>query len=405
MKGGQRGFALIAAAMTVFLTSALALCLSLKIALHWRLVQGVETQLYSLVLAQNGLEYAASRLPALELDSLLTGPDGRLCGTESPEWRSPMPFDEALTVEPGTWTPECDDGLLLPEGPPWGREAPGSGYFFLKASNNPEEDANGDADREVIVRSLGIVPLGLPWPETAGVRNSTALVEARFRQETSFLLPSPLTLFGDLGFFAWGGTLFSIEADNRPAVSVVAVSEPGLTASLLGSLTPEQAPLLRGSGGSPSLENATAAYRADPSRRFLFDSDFWKHFLEGLPRFAGDLDSGIAFLPEGGVLDVPFEGILIARGNFALRAGAEIRGLLLHLGNGTLRLQEGSTIEGAVWVSNLDLSRPAVQSGPLFLDGSGAFRIRYDGLAVREALSLLPATRLGWRILFPEMVR
>ena len=55
-----------------------------------------------------------------------------------------------------------------------------------------------------------------------------ALIEARLRQEKSFSLPSPLTLFGDSGIFQWEGDLFEITAATASGISLESLSSSTL---------------------------------------------------------------------------------------------------------------------------------------------------------------------------------
>jgi len=405
MNARETGFSLLTAAMASLLISILALLFSLQVALHWDLAGDVDSQLYSLVLAENGIAFARSQLPGEHLDSLLSGTDQRHCGDKLPEWRSPMPFEKALSVDPASWVPACDDGLLVRAGPPWGYAAAGPGYYFLRISNNPEEPPEADFDHEVLIRSLGVVPNKRSLTPREGALNSTALVEARVRQETAFFLPSPLTLFGDSGFFDWEGAQFSVDSGQSVAVSMIEVPGSALVGDFVSSLSPLQQRLFHGSGFPLSLQDATALFRRESSFRRLFRSDFWRHFLARLPEFSASLPGGVEFFPNGAILDSPFAGVLITQGDVTLKAGAQINGLLLHLGEGGLSLLEGSEVVGAIWMSNLDLQFEEVQAGSIFLHGSGRFRIRYDEQVIRDALALLPTTLLGWRILFPETVQ
>ena len=137
--GRATGFALLTALLIVFLMASLAIFLHFQALAQWRMVENVEAQLYSLVLAENGLEYARTILPHLELDALVVGLDGTHCGTGLSEWRNPMSFQEARNVDPAAWIPVCDDGLPFWDGTPLlprGYAAEGGGFFFLRFSNN-----------------------------------------------------------------------------------------------------------------------------------------------------------------------------------------------------------------------------------------------------------------------------
>lgn len=113
---------------------------------------------------------------------------------------------------------------------------------------------------------------------------------------------------------------------------------------------------------------------------------------------------GLSSCPRGGIFDKPLSGILIAQRDLILGNGAQIRGLLLHLGQGKLTLREQSQVIGGIWMSNFGTTGEKLKAGPIALQVSDYAAIRYDQVAIGEALTLLPPTQLGWRILFPETV-
>ena len=233
---GAIGFSLLTAMMLVLFMISFSLFLHLRIRTQWAMAADVESQLYSLVLAENGIEYARTLLPHMDLNLLLAGMDGTFSGIHSSEWRNPMSFAEALRVDPSTWEPPHDDGLPFYDGQPL---LPG-GYFFLKFSNNPEESPEHDEDHIILVKSLGIVPTPAQDFFFSHLRNSVALLEARFRQERAFSLPSPLTLLGHSGSFQWEGARFSIEGKEKFAITLLSTSPSTLYPDLVGSLSGSQ---------------------------------------------------------------------------------------------------------------------------------------------------------------------
>lgn len=404
----DRGVTLVTALFVVMLVTSLAIFVHFQVVAQWKMAANVESQLYSLILAENGIEYARTILPHLDLTSLLRGADGVHSGTAAPEWRSPMPFKQARNVDPAAWKAGCDDGmplygsqLLLPNG----YAAKGGGYFFLRFSNNPEESADRDDDHTVLVRSLGVVPSRLRDPFLPAITNDVSLVEASFRQEVAFLLPSALTLFGDSGNFQWQGESFTVNANDEFAVSVISFSQPGLQQSFLDSLSVEQQSRIQGHEVLPSVQDATDLYSTKGIYQVLFRSGFWRHFEGQLPSFVDQGTPGLRYLPEGGLLESPFSGILMARGNLTLAGQASLQGLLLHLGGGQLVIQDNARITGGVWLSNLDYSTTSFKSLPLYLSVGGSTEILYSAAAIRRALNYFPPTQLGWRILFPEIIQ
>jgi hypothetical protein len=401
------GFSLLTAMMLVLFMISFSLFLHLRIRTQWRMAADVESQLHSLVMAENGIEYARTLLPHMEINPLLAGLDGTFSGIHSSAWRNPMSFAEALRVDPSTWKPPHDDGLPIYDGQPLlprGHQGEGEGYFFLKFSNNPEESPEHDEDHIILVRSLGIVPTPVQDSFFPHLRNSVALLEARFRQERAFSLPSPLTLLGSSGSFQWEGARFSIEGQEEFAITLVSTSPSTLYPDLMGSLSRPQEQKIRGQEVHPSIREVSPHDLSEPIDRRLLNPGFWNHFLAQLPRFTDDPPQGIVFLPEGGFFDQPLSGILIAQGDLVLGNRAQIRGLLLHLGKGQLTLTERSQVIGGIWMSNLDSTGKKLEAGPIALRLSDSSAIRYDQAAIRDALTLLPPTQVGWRILFPETV-
>lgn len=401
----EAGLALLAALLTTALAATLVWVMSVQNLIQWRLLRGVEARLYSLVLAQNGIEFARGLLPLVDVDELLAGPDGSFSGTDLPEWRNPLSFAEARRMDPENWTAGRDDGLpardrdlLLPNGYP----DPGGGRFYLRFSNNPEEPAHQDRDGVVLVRSMGVAPLNLRNPFLASTRHSVTLIESRLLQETAFRLRSALTLVGESGDFQWTGSRFLLDGGFRePAVRFLSLSGGGLGTEFLRNLSLAQADRIRGAGREPSLLDSTVAYREDPRYRSLFQAAFWRHFQDQLQTLPSA--SGIVYLPEGGILPATASGVVVARGDLVLQGNVQFRGILLHLGGGGVTLKDRARIVGGLWLSNLHSDGNTISSGPLSLHLSDLAAIRYDSDSIRLALRNFPPTQLGWRLLFPEM--
>lgn len=403
MESREKGFALLTSIWITILILTLALLVQLKSAAHWRLVGGFESQLHSLLMAENGIEYARAVLPGVDINQLLRGQNGVHEGAGEPEWRNPLPFGAARRIDPDQFVSDNDDGIPFHQGNSpllSGYRSADGGYFFLRFSNNPEETPDQDLDHVVLVRCVGVVPSRIRSPFFLDLRNDVTLVEARLRQEVSFLPPSPLTLFGDAGHFIWDGTSFSIASSHEPGVSVVAYRSPQLYTDFLKSLSPVQATRIQGQGTSPSIQDATVGYNARPVYQVLFRAQFWKHFLEHLPDYTNDR---IRFLAQGGEWNGDLSGVLVTVGDTRLGSQTRVRGLVMHLGEGTLILEDQAEIMGAVWMSNLMVTNGDLVSQPLSLQVSGSASIQYDTEAIQEAVANFPPTLLGWRILFPEM--
>jgi hypothetical protein len=392
--------------MIAVLMSGLAGLVFFQVNQRWQLAIYFESQLHSQVLAGNGVEYARHLLPYLDIPELLLGPDGSPCSTQESEWRNPISFENAQRLSLREWASGCDDGLPIHPSVDLGN-SDGSG-FKIRFSNNPEEDRYRDQDHILIVRSMGIVPGGASVfaPE---IRNCVTLLEARLRQERLFQLPSPLVVLGDGVECIFLGTGFLVDGTaEHAAVTVVGLSGPGPVQDLLAGLSDEQRYLVRGRGQYESVEDGREEYSSAFYAR-LFQVTFWRHFNQRIADFA-DLptpsteERGLYFLPHGGVLEGSYRGMLIARGDLTLHANARIEGLLIHLGGGRLTLTENSKVGGGVWLSNLDDSTDELRSGDVSLEISGSTEIRFDFQAIQRALQVLPATQMGWRMVFPEMI-
>jgi len=399
----EAGFTFVAVMLMTLLVLSLGVYLCVLMANQSHLTSSVDSQLYSLVLAENGVEYARSVLPHLDLNRVLAGLDGKHSGASTLEWRNPLTFDLARQMEPDAWSPSCDDGwpaheetLLLPQGYP----SAGGGRFYIRFSNNPLEPAAEDKDGIVLVRSMGITGANRNG-FFHSARNNVSLVEAALRQERVFDLQAALVLFGESATFEWPGEGFEFNGNLNPAVGIVGYGE--LAQNLLNSLAAGQGVCFQGAGGSPSMREMTNEYLASPVYRRVFDTGFWEHFQDQLPAFVDTRLPGLRFYPNGGDISGSFEGFLVARGDFTLTE-VQVEGVILHLGGGRLTLAADTSVRGAIWMSNNagDGSGNLVH-GPLDLRIVGSVSVAYDAGAVRRSLTLLPPTQLGWRILFPEM--
>jgi len=397
------GFTLVAVLFMILLVMALSVYLCLLLANESTTTSSLDSELYSLILAEDGVEYARSLLPHLELNQLLAGLDGKHSGTSTPQWRNPLSFELARGIAPDTWSPTCDDGwpasngsLLLPSG----YAAAGGGRFYIRFSNNPTESADEDRDGVVLIRSMGVTAANRSGLFHSS-RNNVSLVEASFRQERVFDLPAALVLFGEGANFEWPSEGFEFDGTVNPAVEAVGSSQ--MIDSFLTSLAPGQGACFPGAGGTPSVRDSTASYMASPIYRRVFDTRFWQHFQEQLPAFTDPHQPGLCFYANGGGITGSFQGFLVARGDF-VASGASIDGLVLHLGGGRLTLGADTHIRGAIWMSNTDSDAEGnMVHQPLDLKVLGSVTVVYDAGAVRRSLTLLPPTQLGWRILFPEM--
>ncbi|MGW8180400.1 MAG: hypothetical protein ACWGQW_16815 [bacterium] len=401
----EAGFVLIVSLIITVLMSCLVGLAFLHVNQQWNLAADVESQLRSQVLAENGIEYAKHLLPYLQTDELLVGADGEPCLTLEPEWRNPTPLEVAQKYNPDEWLGECDDGLFVLPGNAFGHGLESA--CFVRFSNNPEEEPFEDFDHVLIARSMGIVPERISSILVPELINHVTVLEVSLRQEVLFDLPSPLVIFGDGGDFYFEGVDFLVDGGSECAISVLGLAGSSAWSDLQDALLAGQLASLQSGGGHGPIRDASAHYASRYYSR-LFEVSFWEHFLEHLPEFAEPFssscqESGLYYLLEGGVLEDTSGGLLVVQGDLELVGNAHFSGLLLHLGNGVLSLRDDAAVTGGVWLSNLDLSGDELGSHNVSLALAGSSRISYDSGLIQAALQNLPATQLGWRMIFPEM--
>lgn len=375
----------------------LLLILQLQVANLASSTGGLDSQLNSFVLAENGLEFARSVMQALEPEQLIAGRDGVIDGSYRSGWRNPLSFAAARQLDrEDSLVSSPDDGF--PWDPGTGRLRArlrmGSGEAVIRFSNNPEEAPDQDRDGELMVRSMGIAPSLAPLWSSFGQRlaHQVTLLEARFRHSRYFRAPVPLLL--------WNA---DVDFEGEPSLV-------GKTASLIGcvrtdldsasqqiqQLRAELAPYLETPGSA--IQDLTAEFRADPHRGRMFQEGFWESLLSQLPLFIDErIESRIFYLADGGVLSGSWEGLIVSSGELLLEPDFKLSGLLLHLGPGELRLSAGSRIQGAVWKISGHPGSPA----RIILEETAG--IEYQEGQVAAAMKALPADLTGFRIIFPEM--
>lgn len=399
------GFSLLVVLLWLILLLPVLLLIQTRVADHITSSVDVEGQLHSLVLAGNGIEYARALLPRLDLDRTLVGVDGS-AGGQRGEWRNPVSFGEARTLDISKWRHTRDDGLphdgnrlLLPAGFP----LEGGGKFYLRFTNNPEESPYSDRDRVVVVRSMGVVPIRFRNPLLPWTRNNTVLVEAILRQERTFEVPAAITIFASRGEFTWEGSSFRVDGEEAPSLLLLGDDRLQVLSDLQTSVRADQRSLFR-SAMDPAWSVDSEKYRTVPDRVVRY-SEFWSHFQEQLPVHAAARSEGLHYFPDGAVLSESFEGVLVAQGNLRLQDEFHLTGLLIHLGGGAVEMADRSKVEGGVWMSDLDLTGTLARGRTIGLKLSGSARVRYAPDAIESALHEFPPTQLSWRILHPEMQR
>lgn len=402
----SRGFGLLALLMWMVIITSVSLALAIRLFQHSGITGDLERQLYSHVLAVNGIEVARAILPEVDLNQLILGQDGVFQGSHFREWRNPLPFDAARSVDPTTWSSPRDDGIpLLGPGPAMTLQSCRSnGFFALRITNNPEEAADLDEDHVVVVRSMGITTGTVTFDLFPRVRNCVTVVEARFRQERTFGQRSAVTLLGTDGDFQWSGASFSISGGESPAIAVLELAGTGLLQDVQDSLTDLQRMRISGEGVTGSIVDSTLLYQLTPILRAAYSSRFWQHFQDQLPAFSGG-ETGILYFPAGGSFSGSHRGILVALRDFSLRGSANLEGLLIHLGQGGLLLEGEAIVKGGLWMSNLESSTGNLAARPIQLSVSDQSKVVFDSQALNDALTCFPPTLLSWRILSPEMIQ
>ena len=396
MRKSQAGLGMVGIILWTGFLVLLLLVLHLEVANLASLGGGLESQLYSFVLAENGLEFARSIMQVLDANQLIAGRDGSFDLSRRAGWRNPLSLSQAREFDASQeWSPNSDDGL--PWDPTTGarrsRLGLESGQVFIRFSNNPEERPDLDQDGVLIARTMGIAESLDPALAALGtsVRNHATLLEARLRHSRFFQSPAPLILW-ESGLVNREGMLLN---ETGPLVGWVGVDDAAAE-SALQQLASELRVESRESHSA--VQNLTAFYRDDLHRKTLFEPDFWDVFVGRIqdfidPRIAGQL----LYLPEGGVLYGPRDGLILSGGELSLGTGADVHGLILHIGEQDMVLEAGSAVTGAVW----KISPDSVGAGRLIL-GAGS-RLEFNQEAVSQALEALPADLLEFRILFPEM--
>jgi len=387
---------LILLVLLLGLLVSLAAAVSLALVNQGQNAAGFESQLSSLIVAANGIEYARCVLPNLSTTDTLRGQDGQVtAGGQG--WRNPLSLEQARRIAPAQWRPLTDDGIPAWNGTPLlsGAYKSEPGYLALKFSNNAEEPPGQDEDGIVVVRSVGMVP---ERQILGGRRNSACLIEAVFRQQREFEAHAALTLFAEEANLVFEGEKSAIEGGDLAAIGIISTTKLSREVSDSVKKLPDE----RISGGRlrPSVHDLTIQHLSSKRYRSIFSARFWSHLIENLPDFADTNDPGIAYI-HGGRISGNFHGVLVTEGNTDLTGTVE--GLLLHLGNGKLTLAGEAKVRGAVWMTNVDYKKSQLSHRPVRLHLADFATIQFDASLADEALSWLPPTQLGWRILFSEM--
>ena len=398
----RRGFVLPTSLLLLLFLSLLVAAVHLRLLGKIQASYDLERRLRSFVLAENGIEVMRSILPALDLEALLAGENGRFENGSQGAPRSPIPLAAALT------RPLDEQAIVPDDGVPFGPMIPfaggrlfgsDAGHTLVRVSNNPEEPADRDQDGIVLVRSLGVVQ-ARPLYLLPQIVNAASLIEARFRIEKTFSPPAAVTLLGEEAAIDLDATEVRIDGGARPAVAVLAKGGNDLFSQISGVLDPVRDSLF---SEQIAVMDLTQHFKTTPGLAVLFDDDYWSHVLQELPHFS--IDAGpqsLTWLPEGGLLKQGHTGLLVSGGPLRLGVGTRTAGLVLQLGSGAVVLERGASLRGGLWL--IDSGAAGGASGePLQLSLGPGTEIVYDQSLWERALWLLPPTQLGWRVISTGM--
>ncbi len=403
-----RGFALITVLLVALAAGAVAALAHFQILALLETSSRMEGRLHSLVLAENGVEWAKSVLAAGDIDDPSAGLDDHVdCGAPA-EWRNPVPFEVARRTPFGEVSLDCDAGLPRSGGRILWPAYPSSdgGVVLVRFSSDPREPRDFNQEAIVVVRSMGLVPLGAAARRGTGLANQVSLVEAHLRQFRPFPVLGAVTLLGPGGDFEWVGDEFRIDGGERPGIALLSYPGEGLAADLEASLDPD--PRSRISGAEPPILEADESDWRGGDLVELLTTDLASRLMARLVSRAAlfsPSDGGPSphVLPEGGTIGGSLRGLVVAAGDLTLEEGSHVEGLLVHLGGGVLRIQGPAGVTGALWVASLEERDGETTAGRIRLSISGQASVTHDADWVRVGLSLLPPEQLLWRILFPEM--
>lgn len=403
-EGSDSGFVLITVILAMSLLCVFGGLLQLELALFTTLVAEAETQMHSQVLAENGIELARMIVASTNPQDLLVGANGLADCVGLPGWRDPISIEAAWRTDLSLVRTDCDDGLAWMLGSTPDQPALGSaeeGWMLLRFSNDPEEIPTEDRNGTILVRSLGVVPTRLRQTARFAGRNSVTMLEARLRRERAFDVETALTLVGRAASLVLGDP-DGIAAGSEPPIDVVEFPATGLTADVESAV---------GSMGGPVrnwYRNITETRMGDAAFRRILERDFWVDLEDRWVRLAGrpnlpESGAGLHFLPEDAALSGELCGLFLVRGDVVVRSGANLTGLVVHLGGGELRIEGNAHISGGLWMAGLAVEGDELAAVPIRLEMEPGARLVYDEQTVQGVLSYLPPTQLTWRIIFPEM--
>jgi hypothetical protein len=325
--------------------------------------------------------------------------------------------------------------------------------YFVKVSDNngeaseraldPGDSPFRDGDGIVVIRSMGVAKT---VRETVGLRtqdNSVAIFEARYKRSRAFDLDAPLVIAGNgvapSGSEIFSGSEFRIDGGEKIGLAAIDTdaSDGTSPASVLSSaLRAEQYDTVKGAGLRPSIQDITGMIAADLDRVRLVNPDFlWQLANDILPRAADRVFPGNQTWLEGDLPDLgsydatkaandPAQkpsvtivsgdlkiigrfsgsGVLVVRGKLSGSGSLNYNGLILVLGAGNADLSGLELVlAGGLFMANLMPAGSGATFGNPSLSLGRNTSLVYSREALKMALRLIPASRIGWREITPTL--
>jgi hypothetical protein len=330
-------------------------------------------------------------------------------------------------------------GLVAPD--PYGSGEIMTSRYFVKVTDNNGEDSEIEGDKEdspfwdgdgiVIVRSLGIAKTISEGAGTVSRMNSVVVFEARFKRFSTWN-PGPALIVLGNGIEAGFEGSCEISGGRFPGVGTIdPVPQDGIFPDHIIRAAAEGRATITGGGGSdPSVRDITGQIHANPDRSLLLDARYlWDFVYEQAPKFAdyhfensqlwlrgsapylGSYDNTMPANAPGqdpkitlvnGNLQVTggFSGggLLLITGDFSCSGYCAFTGLILAIGSGRVTIDgAGPGIAGGIVVASLENKGGNITFGTPGISARGNSRLESNMDAIRMAISLIPASQVGFR--------
>lgn len=388
----NRGYVLLASLLIIMIMLSSVGFILLKTESHIRTSRYAQNQLLTVSLAETGIAEARRIIAETPIEKILSGKDGIPSPPEGERIFDPVTLNEALTGESGKWEALNDAGFFAfhPED---------GSAVLIRISNDREEQTFIDRDGKLVVRSMGIVRSPLLEAQTSAIKNQVTVLEGLFRKEIEFLLPSPLAMFDEEGGWSFEGDGFEISGGIHSSITLLGIPPASLVDQLSRLVKEEKRKNF--TGASRGIAACIDGQGSGPCFPRLGSTGFWNHFRENIGSFgkeitsddAGVLEKGFYKYSRGSRLRADITGVLVTTGDVLLDNGFILRGLLIHLGDGRLRLAGNCRVSGAVLYS------ASGADGNSGIEVAGRAGIIHSGSDLETALACLPVTHLGTRII------